>query len=191
MPLSTALRTFSWTVATGALLLSGGAAMLGVSGMRDDRRPSDIAVVLGNQVYRDGRPSPRLAARLDEAVRIWRANLVKAVVVSGGIDRNGTDEAAAMRRYLVGKNIPASAILMDPHGVNTWETARNTTAIMKAHAWHSAMVISQYFHIPRTKLAFRQFGISDPRSSSPTYVEWRDVYSISREVIGYPAYWLR
>jgi uncharacterized SAM-binding protein YcdF (DUF218 family) len=176
-------------VAIGLFLLA--AALICLSGLSDDRRTSDVAVVLGNQVFPSGRPSPRLAARLDEAVRVWRADLVTAIIVSGGVDSNGTDEAAAMRAYLIVNGVPEDAILVDPRGLTTWATARNSAAIMQSRKWRSAMVISQYFHIPRTRLAFRKFGIVDPRSAHPPFFEWRDVYSISREVIGYPTYWLR
>jgi uncharacterized SAM-binding protein YcdF (DUF218 family) len=76
-------------------------------------------------------------------------------------------------------------------GATTWETARNTAAIMRARNWRTVMVISQYFHIPRTRLALARFGVEDARSAHPAYLESRDLYSIAREVIGYPAYWFR
>ena len=184
------LRALAWTIGAGAALFLVAAATLCIAGLQDDRRSSDVAVVLGNHVSRDGRPSPRLAARLDEAVRVWRADLVRAVVVSGGVDDDGTDEAAAMRLYLIGQGIPDAVVFTDPGGINTWETARNTTAMMERRGWRSVMVISQYFHIARTTLAFRRFGVADLRSAHPDYFEWRDLYSIARETLGYPAYWL-
>ncbi|MEN3746647.1 YdcF family protein [Sphingomonas sp. HF-S3] len=175
----------------GAALFLLAAALLCISGASDDLRQSDVAVVLGNAVSRDGSPSPRLAARLDAAVTVWVDRRVGAIIVSGGVDRNGTDEAAAMRRYLVARRVPDAAIVVDPKGATTWETARNTAAIMRARNWRTVMVISQYFHIPRTRLALARFGVEDARSAHPAYLESRDLYSIAREVIGYPAYWFR
>lgn len=179
-----------WCLGSAAALFLLTACAICLVGLRDDRRPSDVAVVLGNKVYPGGTPSPRLAARLDEAVAIWRANLVKAVIVSGGIDGE-TDEAAAMRLYLIDKGVPRAAIFVDSRGTNTWETARNIAAIMKAHEWRTALIVSQYFHIARSALALRRFGILDTRSAHAAYFEWRDLYSIAREVVGYPKYWLR
>jgi vancomycin permeability regulator SanA len=180
-------RGLTWSI--GAFLLAAG--LICARGLWDDRRPSDVAIVLGNSVTREGRPSPRLTARLDEAIRVWNAHLVKAIIVSGGVDPAGTDEAAAMRRYLLARGVPDAAIVADPLGITSWATARNATAIMKAHGWGSAMVISQYFHIARTRLAFAKCGVREIRSAHPAYVEWRDLYSITREVAGYPVYWLR
>lgn len=189
--LAAALRFARVTLLAGAGVFLLAAALLCVSGASDDLRQSDVAVVLGNAVSPDGSPSPRLAARLDAAVTVWVDRRVGAIIVSGGVDRNGTDEAAAMRRYLIARGVPDAAIVVDPHGVTTWETARNTAAIMRTRNWRTAMVISQYFHVPRTRLALARFGIADARSAHPSYVEWRDLYSIAREVIGYPAYWFR
>jgi uncharacterized SAM-binding protein YcdF (DUF218 family) len=189
--LAAALRFARVTLLAGAGAFLLAAALLCVSGASDDLRQSDVAVVLGNAVSPDGTPSPRLAARLDAAVTVWVDRRVGAIIVSGGVDRNGTDEAAAMRRYLIARGVPDAAIIADPHGVTTWETARNTAAIMRERNWRTAMVISQYFHVPRTRLALARFGISDARSAHPSYVEWRDLYSIAREVFGYPAYWFR
>ncbi|WP_346245654.1 YdcF family protein [Sphingomonas rustica] len=189
--LTVLLRVVKWLLMGGAALFLLAAALLCISGASDDLRQSDVAVVLGNAVSRDGSPSPRLAARLDAAVTVWVDRRVGAIIVSGGVDRNGTDEAAAMRRYLVARRVPDAAIVVDPKGATTWETARNTAAIMRARNWRTVMVISQYFHIPRTRLALARFGVEDARSAHPAYLESRDLYSIAREVIGYPAYWFR
>ncbi|MET0245416.1 MAG: YdcF family protein [Sphingomonas sp.] len=189
--LTVLLRVVKWLLMGGAALFLLAAALLCISGASDDLRQSDVAVVLGNAVSRDGSPSPRLAARLDAAVTVWVDRRVGAIIVSGGVDRNGTDEAAAMRRYLVARGVPDAAIVVDPKGATTWETARNTAAIMHARNWRTVMVISQYFHIPRTRLALARFGVEDARSAHPAYLEARDLYSIAREVIGYPAYWFR
>ena len=43
------------------------AAALVAAGLQADAPQADVAVVLGNAVAPDGKPSPRLAARLDRA----------------------------------------------------------------------------------------------------------------------------
>lgn len=171
----------------GAVVLAGAAAIC-VTGQIDDLRRSDVAVVLGNAVLANGQPSPRLAARLDEGAAVWRAGLVRAVIVSGEIERNGEDESAVMRRYLLAKGVPASAIIVDPSGINTLATARDTAAILKAHGWRTAMAVTQYYHIPRTRLALDQYGIKDVRSAHAHYFERDDLPAILREVVAYPVY---
>jgi vancomycin permeability regulator SanA len=146
--------------------------------------------VLGNQVMRGGTPHPRLAARLDAALALYDRGVVKNVIVSGGIGNEGFDESAVMKRYLVGRGIPAERIVTDSLGVNTAATAVNTAAILRQKRWSSVIVVSQYFHIPRCRLAMRRAGVAPVYSAHADYFELRDPYSTAREVIGYPAYLL-
>lgn len=48
-----------------------------VSGLRDDIARSDVALVLGNKVELDGTPSPRLRARLDRTLELFRAGFFR------------------------------------------------------------------------------------------------------------------
>lgn len=60
-----------------AVLLA--ACALIAAGLLADGPEADVAVVLGNTVAPDGRPSPRLAARLDRAYDCYAAALPRAV----------------------------------------------------------------------------------------------------------------
>jgi len=186
--LARAIRIVRRTVLAGAGVFALAAALLVASGMRDDDHPADVAVVLGNTVNRDGTPHPRLAARLDAAAGLYRRGLVRHVIVSGGVGREGFDEAAVMRAYLARRGIPTGRIVADSLGVNTAATARNAAAIMRRNHWSSATVVSQAFHVPRCRLALRRAGIAPVYSAHARYAEWRDGYSTAREVIGYAAY---
>jgi uncharacterized SAM-binding protein YcdF (DUF218 family) len=59
---------------------------------------------------------------------------------------------------------------------------------MKENGWESAMVVTQYFHISRTKLALKRNGVSSVSSAHARFFELRDLYSIAREVVGFSAY---
>lgn len=59
---------------------------------------------------------------------------------------------------------------------------------MEKHHWKSVLVITQYFHIPRSRLALSRAGIDPVYSAHARYFELRDIYSIVREVIGCLAY---
>jgi len=175
-------------LAAGAVAFAVAAAAIVAGGLRDDDHPADVAVVLGNTVRPDGTPSPRLAARLDAALALYRRGRVRSVVVSGGVGREGFDEAAVMRRYLAARGVPAARIVADSLGLTTAATARNAAAIMRRNGWTSAVVVSQYFHLPRCRLAFRRAGIRAVYSAHTRYFEATDLYSIAREVVAYPAY---
>jgi vancomycin permeability regulator SanA len=159
-------------------------------GLSDNLHRADVAIVPGNTVNPDGLPSPRLRSRLDKAVEVYTWGLVSSLIVSGGVGREGFDEAAVMKRYLIDQGVPPTHIVVDSFGSTTCQTAKNASRLMKEHGWESAMVVTQYFHVSRTKLALRQNGVSSVSSAHARFFELRDLYSIAREVVGVPAYLL-
>jgi uncharacterized SAM-binding protein YcdF (DUF218 family) len=167
------------------------ALILVINGLKERVEPADVAVVLGNEVYLNGEPSRPLKARLDRAVELFRRHLFPQIVVSGGIETNGTDETLAMRQYLMRQGVPAEAILLDPRGADTMDTAEDTVALMNQHGWKRIIVISQYFHLPRCKLAFRKAGIKHVLASYARFSSWHDVWAITRELVAYPVYYFK
>lgn len=158
------------------------AAALVATGLLAPARPADVAVVLGNSVLPDGRPSARLAARLDRAYDCYAARQCRVLFVSGGIDPAGADEAAAMRNYLLSRGVPDDRIVTDAKGATSWDTARHAADYMRAHGYTRALAVTQYFHVPRTMLALRRHGVADVSGGYPHFFEWRDLYSVFREL---------
>lgn len=154
-------------------------------------QPADIAIVPGNSVEEDGTPSPRLAARLDRAVQCHQQKQCKLIFVSGGVEPSGTNEATAMRTYLTEHGVPATQIVVDSAGKDTWATAHNASAYMQAHHLTSALIVTQYFHVPRTMLALQRFGVSHLSGAYPWFWEPRDLYSMARELPAFVWYGFR
>lgn len=171
------------------LTLLGYFAAIAVGGVTRRPRPGDLIVVLGNAVAPDGRPSPRLAARLAAAVAVWRAGLAPRLLVSGGTGPNGRDEAAAMAAWLIANGVPATAIDRDAAGVTTWATARDTVA--RNPRGTRVIVVSQWYHLPRAILALRRHGVIVTGGAWPRFWEWRDLYSLLREGVALPVYAVR
>lgn len=169
-----------------ALALAVGVGALLADGLNDEIQHCDVAIVPGSKVELDGKPSQRLAARLDRAVELYRAGMFRAVIVSGGIGKEGYDEGAVMRDYLLAHAVPAGAIIVDSAGNNTMATARNSAALMRARGFGSALVVTQYFHISRTRLALRASGVAPVYAAHAHFFEWRDVYSTLREALALP-----
>ena len=170
----------------GVLLTSMG--LIAFDGLRDTLGPADLAIVLGNTVNPDGQPSARLQARLDKTVQLYQQGWFTQVLVSGGFGQEGFDEAAAMKGYLVAQGLPEAQIHIDSAGNTTRDTANNAAKLMQAHSWRSALVISQFFHLPRCKLALYQSGITTVYSAHANFFEPRDLYSTLREVAAYSGY---
>ena len=172
------------------LILIGSLAII-CDGLRDNLHAADIAVVLGNAVKQDGRPSQQLKARLDHTAELYRQGYFKLILVSGGLGKEGYDEPVVMRRYLESQGVPHDAIFEDDGGSNTWHTAKDTADFLAAHHLTSVLIVSQYFHMPRCRLAFARFGIASTYSSHAPLWSLRDFYSVPREVVGYVGYYFR
>jgi len=168
----------------------GFAAYLAVDGLTTRPQPADVAIVFGNTVELTGVPSPRLAARLDVAKQLYTARLVGAIIVSGGTGKEGFDESAVMKAYLIERGIPELAVHADAAGVNTRETCVNARAFMRARGLRRANVVTQFFHVPRAKLECRRVGIEVVGGLAPRFFEGRDVYSLAREVVAVPVYFV-
>lgn len=173
------------------LAISVLAFLIILDGLIDDVQPSDAAVILGSKVELTGRPSARLAARLDRGMELYKAGITKTLIVSGGTGEEGFDEAIIMRDYLLGLGVPPSAIIVDSMGFNTEQTAKNCATIMKSHNFKSVIVVTQYFHITRTRMALKANYIDHIHSAHARYFEIRDIYSTVRETVATPVYWLR
>jgi hypothetical protein len=53
------------------------------------------------------------------------------------------------------------------------------------------LVVSEYYHVPRCRLAFARHGLPGAFSLSARYVTWHDPYALAREVAGLVKYALR
>ncbi|MDI2112184.1 YdcF family protein [Commensalibacter nepenthis] len=161
-----------------------------LGGIKDHLFKADLMVVLGTKVELDGTPSSGLEARLNKAISVYQQGYAPVILVSGGTGKEGYDEASVMAQYLVDHGVPKQVIIQDNQGVNTRATAKNSAEYMHKNHMESVIIITQYFHIPRTKLAFQAVGIDKIGQGSPNYTSWRDFFSVPREMLGYPAYWL-
>ena len=170
-----------------AIYLAGAACIL-YDGLNDAVFDADLIIVPGNKVELNGNPSPRLKARLDKAAELFKQNRARFIFVSGGIGKEGFDESIIMSNYLIQQHIPRINIILDANGVDTLATARNASVFMKKQGLSSAIVVSQYFHISRTKLALRKMGVSKIGNAYANYLELRDTYSLMREVVAYASY---
>lgn len=166
--------------------LLGHTLLITCDGLRDSQQQADIGVILGNKVNEDGTLSERLTQRLACGLALYRAGRVARLLVSGGLGQEGFYEGDKMREYLRAHGVPDSAIIIDNQGGSTQQTVRNTLRLRLKLRFRSILVVSQFYHISRTKMLFRQAGFAAVSGASPWYFEGRDVYSLLRE---FPAYY--
>ncbi len=144
---------------------------------------ADICVVLGNTVNKDGTLSNRLKARLDKSVEIYTANICRKIIVSGGLGKEGFQEAEVMRLYLLSKGVNDSEIVVDNGGNNTFLTAKFTTNYMFANNYRSVLAVSQYYHLFRIQFALKKLGVKNVQCAAPGFYEIRDLLCVPREMV--------
>lgn len=158
-----------------------------IDGLRDEIETCDLLVILGNKVHENGQLSTRLKSRMNKGLECYQKGWGQQILVSGGLGKEGHLEGDAMAKYLIARGVPESAIIVDNKGNNTKATALNTRILFSKQS--SIMLISQYYHISRTRLAFQQVGFTSIYGVHADYFELRDFYSIFREFFGYYKYW--
>ncbi len=123
-------------------------------GKTEYRARVDAIVVLGAQVYPSGDLSPALQDRVDKAIELYAGGSTTTLIMSGGIDVDGTDEAKAMKDYAVENGVPASAIMTDNLGSSTEASAQNVVQIAEQNDFTRIGAVSSYYHMARIKMLF-------------------------------------
>ena len=168
-----------------SLWFAGHTAYVVVDGLTDEGRIADVAVILGNKVNPDGSLSTRLQRRLECGLKLYNSGRTKKLLVSGGLGKEGFLEGDKMKAFLTEHGVPDSVLIVDNHGDNTLATVKNTLRMQDSLRYESLLVVSQYFHITRTKMLFRKQHFTAVSSVSPRYFEIRDAYALIREFAAY------
>ncbi len=136
-----------------------------------------VAVVLGAQVLRGGRPSRTLEARTRHAGRLYAGGAVDLLIPTGGEGEHPPSEAEVMAGILRGMGVPEDAILCEDRARSTWESASLVAGIARGRGLGEVLVVTDPLHCVRTVAAFGRAGLrawAEPVYSSPM---WREKWS--------------
>ena len=188
-PASRGLPT--WLRVTAALLLCGLLFPLAQQvffGKTAYVRHVQTTVVLGAEVHRDGHASVSLRDRVRTAAQLYQAGLTQRLLMSGARGRGEpVNETAVMRALAIGFGVPAAAIDVDLRGVNTEASARDTVTMLRAAGQRRVAVVSDFFHLPRVKLAYQRFGLDVTTVPSRAHRIPQTTRLVLREI---PAFWV-
>lgn len=159
-------------------------------GLRVYPGKADIAVVLGNTVFDDGSLSPWLKGRVDQALALYRNGQVKKIFVSGGIGKNGWPEGTSMRNYLIKEGVAPGDVMADDYGDNSYLTAKHFVELNQKENYNSAVVVTSYYHITRTKYIVKKLGFQNVGGDYCRTLFWADWFGISREFAAFYKYLL-
>lgn len=167
--------------AIGLFLVSAYVAFLFVSlllysviyGRTGRRSGFDGIVVLGAGLI-GSRVPPLLASRLDRALRLYRRDRASGrspvIVVSGG---QGADEdvseAAAMRQYLLERDVPEDDVVLEDQATTTAENLKYSKKLLAERGLNGRVAaVTNNYHVFRTAVLSRDQGLRLQVIGSPT-----------------------
>lgn len=131
----------------------------------EDYPRCDAIVVLGGSVQPNYPPRHHAEemgeARLQQAIRLYRAGKANLLVVSSGPRSASSDpaeptEALEMKEILVSSGIPASAILAEDQSRNTAENAEETLKLLRDQGCKSLLLVTTAMHLRRAVALFEK-----------------------------------
>jgi uncharacterized SAM-binding protein YcdF (DUF218 family) len=151
------------------LAVCGGMVALAMSvGDQNNAQQSDVIVVLGSGLRRDGRAGDALWRRSLVAAQAYHNGLAPNIICTGGVGENqNRSEAEVCREILIGEDVPTIAIVLEENSRSTEENALNTRAIMAERGWTTAVVVTDSFHMLRAGWIFSGYGIEHTRYPVP------------------------
>jgi SanA protein len=129
---------------------------------------AEVVIVPGALVEPDGDMSAMLAARVEQASRLWHAGKVEKVLVSGDHGAWRYDEPDTMRKALVRDGVAPEDVFEDHAGFDTWATMVRARSIFGVR---DAVVVTQGFHMPRALYLADAAGI-DATGLTADLQEW-------------------
>jgi uncharacterized SAM-binding protein YcdF (DUF218 family) len=154
---------------------------------RDEAQASDLILVLGAAEY-SGRPSPVFRARLDHALDLYSRKLAPRIMTTGGAGGDPVfTEGGVGRSYLIGQGVPSEAIIVENESESTVESLARASEIMRRMSLHSAIVVSDGYHIYRVKkmLQFRGLQVHGSPRKDLHPDQFQERWNYLKQAIGY------
>jgi uncharacterized SAM-binding protein YcdF (DUF218 family) len=145
-----------------------------VTGDKSDAKSSDVIIVLGAGLKRNGDPGDALYRRSVWAARAYLDGLAPAILCTGGIsDHQSRSEASACRELIISEGVPSEVIFLEDGSHSTEQNAINAKAIMATNGWEMAIIVTDSFHLLRADWIFTAYGIPHTRHPVPrNWVRW-------------------
>ena len=135
----------------------------------DEPHSADAIVVFGAAEY-VGRPSPVYRARLDHAYDLFERGLAPVIITTGGAGGDPRySEGQVGRDYLEARGVPDVNLIAETQGDNTDESTQRVATIMRANDMHSALLVSDAYHLYRAQKMMAREGMTvyiSPRPGS-------------------------
>lgn len=154
-------------------------------------RTGDVIVVLG-AAQLNGTPGDVLQARLEEALRLYRAKFAP-LIMTVGYKQPGdrTTEAASGRAWLIGKGVPKTKVIALPEGRDTFVSTQSYVSAMKKLGLTDVIIATDPYHCARAITMADDLGVKascSPVSTGPNTLALSGNRYWLREAGAYLAY---
>ena len=142
-------------------------------GAHHSTRNTDVGIVLGAGVT-DGKPSAPFLARIDYAVKVYKAGRVRRLLFSGGRVLGQREESLVARDRAIAMGVPPQDILVDDKSWNTRVNLAESRKVMAANGAKTALVITEPLHMMRSLRMAHDLGIDAEGEPPPQtfYQDW-------------------
>ena len=112
-----------------------------------DTPEREYALVLGSsKILPNGGLNLYYAGRIDTCAKLYKANKIKKIILSGDNSREDYNEPQMMKDDLIAQGVPADVILLDGAGLRTLDSVVHCKNIFKCE---DPMIITQHYHAKR------------------------------------------
>jgi len=131
------------------------------------RKQYDVIIVLGSALLKGGKAGPALRRRVLHGVKLLKKNIANFLLLTGGLGKYPPTEARVMKDLAIKAGGAIEKIILEERATSTFANAIYCSHIMREKNWTTAIVVSDSYHLLRTMIVFRSFGIRATGSATP------------------------
>jgi uncharacterized SAM-binding protein YcdF (DUF218 family) len=184
-PLRLAIRIVSLLLTALVVYFAVSLVQVWLTSRHYDPHTADVIMVMGAAQY-NGVPSPDLAARLNEALKLFRDKDAPLIMLTGGKEKGDLHtEAGSGYDYLTALGVPGADILQAGGNTTYQNVALAAPQLLARHAT-TVLVTTDPFHEDRSMAIISSFGLTP--SPTPTQTSpikgWSTVPYFLKEAVG-------
>jgi uncharacterized SAM-binding protein YcdF (DUF218 family) len=183
---------------------------IGKRAQQDTKIKSDIILVLGGRIMsgtdcfgpickqkgfvKKSHYNPCVVARIDHAVSLYKDGFAPKILMSGGTDEDGVNEAETMKKIATESGVPEENILTEKESTSTYENLLLSQKIINNAGLHSVIIVTEPYHIARAGLVASKLNYTytlSPAINSTCwdqnsfFANWNFIKKESFALIGY------
>lgn len=158
----------------------------------DNKKTVDSGTILGAAVWGGNRPSPVLRERINKGYELYSYGIIKNIILTGGGSPGEMTEAEVSKKELLKKGVEERNIYIENKSSSTLEQISFLNSnLYKKNNWKEIVIISDNFHLLRTKQICKFFGINAYTVASETPLSTESTFNFCiKESFAVILFWL-